>query len=84
VPAVKPEIVLTKVPVPVPSEVFVGNAIVGFGEVLQTTPLPVTLPPPSEVMFPPLDAPVRVIDVIGVVVTVGNEGGCVVNVSSEP
>jgi hypothetical protein len=57
-------------PVPVPSVVLL-SAVVGLADVLQQTPLAVTLDPPSEVTFPPPDAVVEVIDVIVAVVTVG-------------
>lgn len=43
---------LVKLPIPDPSEVF-ASAIVGFWFVLQHTPLEVTVPPPSPVIFPP-------------------------------
>ena len=46
-------------------------AIVGFWMVFQQTPLDVTVDPPSEVIFPPLFAVVRVIEVIEVVLRVG-------------
>jgi len=71
VPAVKPEIALTKEPVPVPSEVFVGNAIVGFVAVLQTTPLLVIALPPSFEMAPPEEAEFIVTLLIEVVVING-------------
>ena len=59
-----------KVPVPVPLVVLL-SAVVGLAEVLQHTPLAVTVVPPPEVTLPPPDAVVEVIDVIVVVVTVG-------------
>ena len=40
-------------PVPPPSEVFVVNATIGLGLVLQTTPRAVTVSPPALVTFPP-------------------------------
>jgi hypothetical protein len=46
----------------------------GFGEVLQHTPLAVTVAPPSEITFPPLVAVVCVISVTGDVDTVGAVG----------
>ena len=52
---------LLKLPLPVPSLVLVLSAIVGFWLVLQTTPRAVMLPPPSELMVPPLLAVVDVI-----------------------
>ena len=63
---------LVKVPVPVPSVVLVGKAMVGFTVVLQQTPRAVTVAPPSAVTLPPLEAVAVVIDVIAVVVTVGS------------
>jgi hypothetical protein len=51
-------------------------------EVLQQTPLAVTDAPPSDVMLPPDEALVEVIDEIGVVVIVGIFS--VVNVRSVP
>ncbi len=62
---------LIKTAVPVPSVVFVGKAIVGFGFVLQTTPLAITAAPPSLEIAPPLEAAVVVIDEALVVVIVG-------------
>jgi hypothetical protein len=67
--AVKPLIVEVKVPVPVPSVVFVLKDTVGPVLVDQTTPRAV-IPPPSNVMLPPLLAPVAVIEPIEVVVKV--------------
>ena len=63
---------LVKIPVPVPSVVLVGKAIVGLAAVLQQTPRAVMVAPPSAVTLPPLAAVVMVIAVIEVVVTVGN------------
>ena len=65
-----PVIELINVPDPVPSVVFVF-AIVGFGDVLQHTPLAVTFAPPLSVIFPPLVAVVAVIALNAVVVIVG-------------
>ena len=45
--------------------------MVGLAEVLQQTPLEVTVEPPSEVTFPPLDALVVVTEVTAVVVIDG-------------
>ena len=45
--------------------------MVGFGDMLQQTPLAVTSAPPSKVTFPPLDAVFDVIAVTAVVLTVG-------------
>ena len=67
--AVKPLIVEVKVPVPVPSVVFVLKDTVGPVLVDQTTPRAV-ISPPSNVMLPPLLAPVAVIEPIDVVVKV--------------
>ena len=64
-----------KIPEPVPFVVFVDNATVGLGDVLQTTPLLVTDAPPSDVTLPPLLAPVPVIPLIAVVLTVGRVAG---------
>ena len=44
---------LVKVPVPLPSVVFPTLPVVGFGEVLQQTPLAVMADPPSSVTVPP-------------------------------
>ena len=63
---------LVKVPVPVPSVVVLLD-VVGFGEVLQHTPLLVTVAPPSVEMVPPPDAPEEVMEVIEVVVSVGSK-----------
>ena len=69
---------LEKLPVPVPSEVWL-SLMVGLSEVLQHTPLPVTRAPPSDVTFPPLVAVVKVMEdgvvvvTVGVVVLVANE-----------
>ena len=68
--AVKPLIVEVKVPVPVPSVVFVLKDTVGPVLVDQTTPRAVIDAPPSTVMLPPLLAPVAVIEPIDVVVKV--------------
>jgi hypothetical protein len=61
---------LTKLPVPVPSDVLLF-AIVGPVEILQQTPRTVTEAPPSLVMLPPLLAVVAVTEVIAVVVRAG-------------
>lgn len=69
---------LVKAPVPVPS-VVLKFIVVGFWLVLQHTPLAVTVAPPSEVMFPPEEADVAVIEIMFVVVKTGSvvvvEGG---------
>ena len=59
-----------KLPVPVPSSVWLSD-VVGFADVLQQTPLAVTLAPPLFVTFPPLSALVAVIEEAAVVVIVG-------------
>ena len=59
-----------KLPVPVPS-VVLSSAVVGLAEVLQQTPLAVTVAPPSGVTFPPLAALVEVTEDTAVVVIVG-------------
>ena len=69
--AISPEILLVKIPAPIPSVVFVDEEIVGLAFVLQQTPLAVMLAPPSLDIFPPEIAVVFVIDDIGVVVNVG-------------
>jgi hypothetical protein len=82
--AVKPVILLVKIPVPVPSVVLL-LAVVGLTEVPQHTPLAVTEAPPSDVTFPPL---VAVVDVVAIVVPVVTVGGTipidVVKVTSPP
>ena len=55
-------IALAKIPVPVPSVVWLP-VTAGLGEVLQQTPRAVIVAPPSSVIFPPLVAVVDVIDV---------------------
>ena len=76
---------LTNTPIPTPSIVWL-LVVVGFDEVLQHTPLAVTVDPPSDVTFPPLLAVVCVVLVTAVVVTVGRTGfgESVVNVTSFP
>jgi hypothetical protein len=54
VPDINPVTLLTKEPVPDPFEVKGLRLMVGFGDVLQATPLDVTGEPPSEVTLPPL------------------------------
>ena len=68
--AVKPVMELVKLPVPVPSVVWL-LLVVGFCEVLQQMPLAVMLAPPSEVMLPPPVAVVWVMLLTLLVVTVG-------------
>ena len=67
---VNPVIELVKVPVAVPSEVLVFK-IVGFGLVLQQTPLAVSksfpldeIFPPDEAVFPPTTVVIALIDVV--------------------
>ena len=67
--------------VPAPSVVFVDNAMVGLGDVLQTTPRAVTDEPPSDVMLPPINAVVVVMDVASVVVSVVVVEGIVFRIS---
>ena len=69
--AVKPVMLLVKLPAPVPLTLLVAKAIVGLAVVLQQIPLVVIVAPPSEVMFPPDVAVVVVILLIVFVVTVG-------------
>jgi hypothetical protein len=79
-----PVILLVKLPVPVPSKVWL-SPVVGLADVLQHTPLAVTDAPPLEVTFPPLKALFEVIEDTAVVVTVGIAvAGVVVNVFSLP
>jgi hypothetical protein len=82
--AVKPAILLVKIPVPVPSVVLLLD-VVGLAEVPQQTPLTVTVAPPSEATFPPL---VAVVDDVAAVVSVDIVGGTtlvgVMNVTSSP
>jgi hypothetical protein len=69
---------LLKLPVPVPLLVLVLNEISGFCAVPHTTPRAVTLAPPSELMSPPLLAPLVVTPLTTVVVRVGGAGAVVV------
>ena len=74
-----------KIPIPVPSVVLVGKAMVGLGVVLQQTPRAVTAAPPSVLIVPPLPAVVLVIAVTAVVVIVGIvEVDAVVKTESPP
>ena len=70
---VNPVIELVNDPVPVPLLVFVDSEIVGFIDVDQTTPLAVTVKPPSDVTIPPEVAVVDDIPDIAVVETIGIE-----------
>jgi hypothetical protein len=74
---------LTKLPVPVASEVLLF-AIVGLLEVLQQTPRAATDAPPSLLILPPLVAAVEVMEVIAVVVRVGIEAARVEKFISFP
>ena len=69
--AVNPVIELVKVPVPVPSVVWLPVAT-GFAVVAQHTPRADTVVPPSADTFPPDDAVVAAMDVGVVVVNVGS------------
>ena len=62
---------LVKLPVSVPSVVLLLE-VVGVCEVLQQTPLAVTVAPPSEEILPPLVAEVVEIADAAVVVSVGS------------
>ena len=70
VPGVNPVIELVKIPVPVPSIVLL-SAMVGFGLVLQHTPLTVIEAPPSFAIVPP---PVAVVEVRFVTTAVVSDG----------
>ena len=70
---VNPVTELVKLPIPLPSDVWL-LAIVAFDEVLQHTPLAVTVSPPLSSTVPPDCAVVVVMLVIDDVVTVGNTG----------
>jgi hypothetical protein len=70
VPGPSPVIELEKEPVPVLSVVLL-LLVVGLADVLQQTPLAVTVAPPLEETFPPLEALFDVIEDMAVVVTVG-------------
>lgn len=65
---------LVKVPVPVPSDVF-ELAVVGFCVELQQTPRAVTVDPPAFVTLPPLVADQEVMDDSEVVETSGATAG---------
>ena len=79
-----PVILEVYVPIPEPLEVLVLNEMIGLGVVDHTTPLEVTLAPPSLVMLPPLTAVVPVIEATAFVVSMGAVNGLVVNVLSGP
>ena len=78
--AVKPVMLLVKLPVPEPFVVLL-LLVVGFAEVLQHTPRPETLAPPSLVIMPPLVAVVCVIEDTAVVVRTGIVAGFVVKLT---
>ena len=67
-----------KLPVPEPSLVFVLKEIVGFVLVDHTTPLAVTVAPPSELIFPPDVALVVVMELADTVLNVGSTTGVLV------
>ncbi len=85
VPGVKLVSELLNVPVPLPSLVQL-SPVVGFGEVLQHTPLAVTGAPPSAVTLPPHVTALVAIFEIDPVVTIGGVigGADVVNDMSFP
>lgn len=60
-----------------PSEVLVLKLIVGFCEVLQTTPRALIAAPPSLLIVPPEIAELEVINLTSVVVSVANVPGVV-------
>jgi hypothetical protein len=74
---------LTKLAEPVPS-VVLELLVVGLSVVAQQTPFCVIAAPPSDVIFPPDDAEVSVIDVTATVVRVGAIAADVVNCNSFP
>lgn len=69
---------LEKMPVPVPSVVWL-SAIVGFGDALQHTPLAEIVAPPSVVIVPPDWAEVSVMFEMVEVVKAGTAGAGVEN-----
>jgi len=75
---------LVKGALPVPFDVFVDKAVVGFIEVDQMTPFAVIEDPPSLEMTPPEVAVVFVIDVTDVVVSDGITADDVVKVTWDP
>ena len=78
----KPIMLLAKLPIPIPFEVWLPE-MVGLADVLQQTPRAATESPPSEVIFPPLSAEEVVIEETAVVLTIGAVVE-VVNVRSAP
>ena len=82
--AVRPVMLLVKLPVPLPSVVWL-LLVVGLWLVLQQMPLAVTVLPPALVTLPPPVAVVWVILVTWLVVTVGRVTFCkVVKLTSLP
>ena len=81
--AVKPVMLLVKLPVPAPSVVLL-SAMVGAGPMLQQTPQAVTVEPPSEVTVPPLVAVVCAILLTADVVNTAMSTGCVVKDTALP
>jgi hypothetical protein len=79
-----PVIELVKVPIPAPSVVLVGSAVVGIAEVPQTTPRAVTAEPLSAAIVPPEEALIAVWLLIAVVETVAAPNRLVVNDTSAP
>ena len=74
----KPVRVELKLPNPDPSLVFVVKEIVGLVLVDHTTPLKVTVAPPSELTFPPVVAVVVVMELADTVLNVGRTTGIIV------
>jgi hypothetical protein len=62
-----------KIPVPVPSLVFVDKDISGFGLVDHITPRSVIVQPPSDITLPPLAAVLKLILLITLVFIVGKD-----------
>jgi hypothetical protein len=75
---------LTKTPVPVPLVVVFVAPMTGLRVVAQQTPLAVTAPPPSAVIFPPEIAVFKVSPVTASVIRVGNPIAVVENGTSAP
>ena len=67
-----------KLPVPEPSLLLVLKEIVGFVLVDHTTPLTVTVAPPSELILPPEVALVVVMELADTVLNVGSTNGLLV------
>jgi len=83
VPGNNPVRLLVKFPDPVPS-VVIELLIVGDDVVAQQTPFAVMAALPSDDIFPPEIAVVKVIEVTATVVSVGTTIGVVVNDTSFP